>query len=1165
MRLLALFVCLFITAQSLYSQAYQRIFRHGDRDNTTLDAFHTDNRNTYVLSIFQDTIAGLQGINLTRHDEKGSNRWSRDYYVADTISMEPFGEILSLPDEQSIIMTVRTKDNGAYGQLVLHTDGMGVLNYSGALGGVQMDTTEVNRVELFESPYGGYLTATQDSIDSLSSVLVNYMGVDGSMIWNQSYSAEDTLGNTFQHSFSDMVVEPDSNILIVGSFRDTLGSGASNVINDGFYLARFDTLGVPVWSQEYTVASSTEIVPLDMEILADSSIMIVGARVLTAFQGFACRISKEGELIWRKNIQATNIPEAFQNIHINEVTQGANGNVVVSGIVSKLNPFVQGVVNIELTIEDGSLVWSKVYDRETVFNTIENYLGSIGGTEYTPLKYNNQGNLFSSADNGFMVVNGMYDGPGFQTPQASPLLIKTDDIGGAICENEFEVFFDTLVVNVDTLVWTVGEGAFLQNLEVLDVQYFGISAPVLGIEEVVVCPNLPIDTFLDATQTNAIMYEWATGDTTAILNVMEEGDYPVTVTFDSEVCFTLCDTAKVSLYDELTSEIDNVNWELWCTDRIFRLDGQGIDGQEPYNYAWNTGDSTQVILMPEDSIEMTFTVTVTDECGMTSETSIYIGYDHDGIPEPDMVTISFNEVLYCSSPEDNRAYILELSVDEPGFDQSTIQWSTGAADDGQLSISVDGPGMYSVTLVDNCQYEITDDIDFDVPGPETIELEVLEDVCYEQIILNVESSGNIDINTIQWSTGPMDNGQTVIDVEDYSVPYSVTVVDDCNYTLTDEITVDPNLEPTPAEVILSQSESTCGAIITINVDVNEIDPSTIVWTPDLGCNGSLECTYDGTLPGTVFVNLTDQCGFNITESIDVNPDFMAEPAPISYKIEQDPCGFGGSLGMEGAYIILTGPEGYDQSTITWSTDATAAGSDSLYVTSSDPNIITVTLNDQCGLTTSETIEINIDDYNPGVINLVVDTMGYCMDGTINLTTSVGGSANVSTITWFFQDTIVSGLDNIYITKDTIAENQDEIDTLMLVENISFLVSVVDECNISAFDSLTIDEIQSFPTCGNCLKWPNIFFPSRQNSVDGDTTDFFFQPVALNCDTENVVGYELYVYNGYGNLVFESTDIEQGWNGRKDDDEQPSGVYMYYARWTFNNVEYESKGDVSLMR
>ncbi len=1155
MRLLALFVCLFITAESLHSQAYQRMFRHGDRDNTTLDAFHTDNRNTYVLSIFQDTLAGLQGINLTRHDEKGSNRWSRDYYVTDTISVEPFGEIISLPDEETIVMTVRTRDNGAYGQIVLHTNNMGELNYSGAIGGVQLDTTEVNRVELFESPYGGYLTATQDSIDSLSSVLINYLDVGGSLIWNQSYSSMDTLGNAFQSSFSDMVVEPDSNILIVGSFRDTFGFDTTNVVNDGFYLARFDTLGVPTWSQEYTIASSTEIVPLDMEILADSSIMVVGARVLNSFQGFACRISKDGNVIWNRNIRAFNIPSPFENIHINEVTQGVNGNLVVSGIVSKLNPFVQGVVNIELSIDDGSIVWSKVYDREIVFNTNSNYLG-MGGLDYTPLKYNNQGNLLSSADNGYMVVNSMYDGPGFQTPQASPLLIKTDDVGGALCENDIELNLDSLTISVDTLVWTARDGAFLQGLNVEDVPYFGISAPILGIEEVVVCPNLPIDTFLDGTQVNAIKYEWATGDTTAILNVMEEGDYPVTVTFDTEVCFTLCDTAKVSTYDVLTSEVDNVNWDLWCSDRLFRLDGQGIDGQDPYTYQWNTGDTTQVILMPEDSIEMNFIVTVTDQCGMTSETAIYIGYDHPGIPEPDVATITFREDLYCLSPEDNRAYILEVSVNEttPAFDQSTIRWSTGSADDGMLSISVDGPGMYSVTLVDNCQYEITDDIDFDVPGPETIELEVIEDECYEQIQLNFES-GTININSIQWSTGPMDNGQTVIDVEDYSVPYSVTVVDNCNYTLTDEIMLDPNLEPTPVEVSLSQEASACGASISINVDADDIDPNTIIWTPDIGCNGSLDCTFDGDLPATVFVNLTDQCGFNITESIDVNPDFMAVPDVISYNLEQFVCGNDGS-GVPGALITLTGPAGYDQSTITWSIDATAAGQDSLYVSLGQPSIVTVNLVDQCEFVISETIEFEFEQLDPAMIELVLDSVGFCDNGFINVSAELSGDVDESSISWI--PSLIGGEGtSVDIAMDSIL-----YDTL---GNLIITAQVLDICGNPVSDNILVNRLDSFPPCGSCLRWPNIFFPSRQGSIVGDTTDFFFQPVSLDCNLNLLEGYELYVYNGYGNLVFESTDPTAGWNGRKDDDEQPSGVYMYYAKWSFNQVEYESKGDVSLMR
>ena len=65
--------------------------------------------------------------------------------------------------------------------------------------------------------------------------------------------------------------------------------------------------------------------------------------------------------------------------------------------------------------------------------------------------------------------------------------------------------------------------------------------------------------------------------------------------------------------------------------------------------------------------------------------------------------------------------------------------------------------------------------------------------------------------------------------------------------------------------------------------------------------------------------------------------------------------------------------------------------------------------------------------------------------------------------------------------------------------------------------------------------------------------------------------ELNIYDRWGNLVFANTnfqpnDLNQGWNGRIDNDSVIPGVYVYYTVITYDNGETESfSGDLTVIR
>lgn len=78
-----------------------------------------------------------------------------------------------------------------------------------------------------------------------------------------------------------------------------------------------------------------------------------------------------------------------------------------------------------------------------------------------------------------------------------------------------------------------------------------------------------------------------------------------------------------------------------------------------------------------------------------------------------------------------------------------------------------------------------------------------------------------------------------------------------------------------------------------------------------------------------------------------------------------------------------------------------------------------------------------------------------------------------------------------------------------------------------------------PTCNVYI--PNAFTPNS----DGLNDTFF--PVA-SCE---FLDYSLHVYNRWGELIFESDRIDEGWDGYHKGEIAPSGIYTYIFTYRLN--------------
>lgn len=115
------------------------------------------------------------------------------------------------------------------------------------------------------------------------------------------------------------------------------------------------------------------------------------------------------------------------------------------------------------------------------------------------------------------------------------------------------------------------------------------------------------------------------------------------------------------------------------------------------------------------------------------------------------------------------------------------------------------------------------------------------------------------------------------------------------------------------------------------------------------------------------------------------------------------------------------------------------------------------------------------------------------------------------------------------------------------------------------DSLLIRN--AFSGSGSKIEFPNAFIPNPDGPAGGyysaksDEAAQIFHP-----STTGVSGYQLRIFSKNGILIFESNDINVGWDGYNKGQLCEPGVYIWKVRGTFKNGEpFVKMGDVTLLK
>jgi PKD repeat protein len=116
-----------------------------------------------------------------------------------------------------------------------------------------------------------------------------------------------------------------------------------------------------------------------------------------------------------------------------------------------------------------------------------------------------------------------------------------------------------------------------------------------------------------------------------------------------------------------------------------------------------------------------------------------------------------------------------------------------------------------------------------------------------------------------------------------------------------------------------------------------------------------------------------------------------------------------------------------------------------------------------------------------------------------------------------------------------------------------------------FDSLII--YNAFTSGENDIHFPNAFTPNLSGPSGGyyignEIGNTIFHPVVEG----ELVEYKLQIYSRMGVLVFESLDLQTGWDGYYQEELAPQGVYVWKVQGRFSNGKtFEQSGDVTLIK
>ena len=550
-------------------------------------------------------------------------------------------------------------------------------------------------------------------------------------------------------------------------------------------------------------------------------------------------------------------------------------------------------------------------------------------------------------------------------------------------------------------------------------------------------------------------------------------------------------------------DIDN----LCFGEQTGSIDISVTGGTEPYSYLWNNNAIQEDL----DSLYAgSYSVTVTDanDCTVSGSATI---------EEPPQLSVVFTpDDTICI--EQSTTISALVNGGTPGY---SYLWDNGSTD-SSIEVDENDSTVFFITVTDTNGCTVTGNIAVNIFPPLLIDLVITDD----SICLGDEIS--IEINAYGGTGGPynymMDGGivDTIfVDNPEQTHIYNIYVSDGCSEK-NDSIKVEVLSQP---YLYIDKSDILCYGEQTGSIDLSVTggtEPYSYLWN-----NNAIQEDLDSLLAGSYSVTVTDANGCTVSGSATIG-----EPPQLSVVFTPDDTICIEQLTTISA-LVNGGTPVYSYLWDNGSTDS------SIEVDENDSTVFFVTVTDTNGCTVTENLAINI--FSPE-FNIYSDISKGCVPLEVHFFEY--GSEYGDSLLWNFGDgdySDQSTTDNIYDTIGIFFASLTVMDNNSC-SNIKYLEIQVIDCD-------TIDH------CNNIFI-PNIFSPNNDGKNDilyvlgsGFTINIFV------------------IYDRWGNKVFETNDVNQGWDGTNNNKTLNTAVFVYYLEATCNeNGETIIKnGNVTLVR
>ncbi len=654
-------------------------------------------------------------------------------------------------------------------------------------------------------------------------------------------------------------------------------------------------------------------------------------------------------------------------------------------------------------------------------------------------------------------------------------------------------------------------------------------------------------------------YAWAlTGGTGSVGTGMIAGNYTVTVT-DANGCTATATTIITEpTLVTATSSTTDVICNAGATGTATAVGAGGIG---PYTYSWSTVP-VQTTATATALLAGSYTCTVTDANGCSTTTSVTV-------VEPTQVTSTISGVdILCFGGNNGSATVTPAG----GIGPYTYMWSPSAQTTQTATTLTAQTYSCDITDANGCSITIT--ITLTEPPALSAVTSFTQSTCgASNGTADVVVSGGAGPYTYLWNPS---GGTSSTEPNIPAGPYTVLITDSNMCTLTASVTV-PSA-PGPVAVIAPPSNVLCfggntGSALA-SVSSGGTGPFSYVWS-----NNDLDSLAGNLIAGNYSVVITDANGCTSSASV-----LITEPPLLTVQANANP-----NTICAGTVVALSSNAGggVPAYTFDWTPGPLSGANQNVTPMVSTTFVVTVT--DANGCTTTQNVPVTVNPLPVAVVG--ADVTQGCAPVCVNFADlSTIASGTITSWAWDFGDGNTSNVQNpplhcydsagvytvtLFVTSSdgcsqTIVMNNyitvfanpvaafgagplpttilnpeifftdsstlaaewnwnfgDFLNSASTDQNPSFTYNEAD-CYLVTLEVTSSDGCVDTATQEICIGPDVSIYVPNTFTPNGNGLNDVFIPITIGIDPEQ---YELWIFDRWGNMIFYTNDLDEGWDGR----------------------------------